>query len=84
MKTWMRAASAEEKRRLADLAETTLGTLFQIAGSYRTKGEPHVEPALAARIEAGTKHLARKGLKPVHRTQLSPVCAACSYVKGRR
>lgn len=84
MKTWMRAASAQEKRRLAELAGTTVGTLSQIAGSYRTNGVPRVEPALAARIEFATKRLARTGLKPILRTQLSPTCAACSYAKGKR
>lgn len=81
MKVWMQGASAGEKKQLAELADTTLGTLNQIAGGYRTNGEARVEPSLAARIELGTKMLARKGLKSVSRTQLSPVCASCEFAK---
>ncbi len=83
LKNWMQSASPDEKKRLAALADTTVGTLNQIAGGYRTQGEARVEPSLAARIEQGTKKLERKGLKALKRTQLSPVCAACSYARGR-
>jgi len=78
---WMQAARAEEKKQLAELADTTIGTLYQIAGSYRTNGVPRVEPSLAARIELATKMMRRKGLPVVLRTQLSPVCAACEFAR---
>lgn len=81
LKKWMQQATAAEKKQLAELAETTAGTLAQIAGGYRTDGEARVEPALAARLEHASKTLKRTGLTPLKRTDLSPVCAACSFAR---
>lgn len=83
-KTWMQNATADEKKRLAVLADTTIGTLSQIAGSYRTNGVARVGASLASRIERATKKLERKGLKPVKRTQLSPTCASCEFAKNHK
>lgn len=83
LKQWMQNATAAEKKALAELADTTVGTLYQIAGGYRTKGAARVEPSLAARIELATEMMKRKGLPVIKRTQLSPVCAACEYARKR-
>ena len=47
LRLWMQAASQDEKAALADLANTTVGTLNQIAGGYRTGGEAVIRAGLA-------------------------------------
>lgn len=84
LQRWMRAATPEEKQQLAGLAGTTVGTLKQVAGAYRTKGKLSVSPELAANIALGTFTLYRKGLHLVSVEQLSPTCAGCSFLKRCR
>lgn len=84
LRRWMDQADGREKLTLAELANTTIGTLYQIAGGYRTQGKARVSPDLAARLELGTRMLARKGLKPIKRIELSPVCAACEFARRCR
>lgn len=72
---WMDKATPIEQRRAARRAGTTLGTLRQIAGSYRTDGKPRVTSDLAGRIERATG---------VPREKLSPACAGCEYLKRCR
>lgn len=78
---WMAKATPVSRERLAHLADTTLGTLRQIAGSYRTKGRPRVTPELAARIERAVKTI---GGPKVLREELCPACAACEFAKRCR
>lgn len=82
---WMNKSTAPEKRELAALARTTVATLRQIAGGYRTKGKPRASAELARRIEIGTVKLsaAREGRKlpVVLRTDLCSACSVCEYAK---
>lgn len=76
----MDAATAEQKRRLAKLADTTMGTLYQLAGGYRTKGRVHASPELARRIEIASEKI----LNPagsLMRGELSEACRLCEYAK---
>lgn len=83
MKVWMDAADVEEQKQLAMLAGTTVGTLQQIAGSYRTNGIPVVRSGLATRIERAADTIRRKNKKlPVLvRTDLSPECRDCEFAQ---
>ena len=74
LRRWMDKATPAQKKRLAREARTTLGTLYQIAGSYRTDGVPRVEADLAGRIARATGYVIR-------REELSPACAKCEYAK---
>lgn len=82
---WMAQATFDEKTRMAELAGTTIGTLRQAAGAYRTDGQLHVEPVLARRIELATIALSKEGKLPVlPREKLSPACAGCEFAKRCR
>jgi hypothetical protein len=83
MRVWMQAASKAEQIRLAELSGTTIGTLNQIAGSYRTGGEPAVRSGLAGRIQTAALTIKRKNklLPAILRTDLSPECRECEYAQ---
>lgn len=83
MKMWMDKATLPEQKELAEMAGTTLGTLQQIAGSYRTAGVPTVRSGLAGRIENASDKLRKKNrdLPRVVRTDLSPECRDCEYAQ---
>ena len=83
MRVWMQAASANEQSKLAELSGTTIGTLQQIAGSYRTGGNPTVRSGLAGRIQSAANDLRKKNksLPVVLRTDLSPECRDCEYAQ---
>lgn len=80
LRDWMSAASASEKAELARLAQTTVGTLRQLAGAYRTQGHLRVEADLARRIELAAGLIHRPGLPVLCREHLSPACANCEFV----
>lgn len=84
LRRWMLDATPLEKQRLAVLAKTTLGTLRQASGAYRTEGELRMDPDLARRIEKATEKLQREGLDALRREQLSPACARCEFAKACR
>jgi hypothetical protein len=79
----MQAATKDEHNRLADLAGTTVGTLHQIAGSYRNDGVPTVRSGLAGRLQSATANLRKKNktLPVVLRTDLSPECRECEFAQ---
>ena len=83
MRVWMLAASSKEIVRLAEMSGTTVGTLNQISGSYRTGGVPTVRSGLAGRIQSAANDLRRKNktLPVILRTDLSPECRDCEYAK---
>lgn len=83
MRVWMQAASPNEQAKLAQLSGTTIGTLHQISGSYRTGGTPTVRSGLAGRIQSAANDLRKKNklLPVVLRTDLSPECRDCDYAK---
>ena len=80
-KKWMAAATMAERVRLASLAKTTVGSLTQVAGGYRTAGKPSTGPELARRIEIASARLARDGLPVLKREDLCAACGKCEYVK---
>lgn len=75
----MRAATAEEKDKLAELATTTKGQLYQLRGGHR-----NCSSDLAIRIEKAAEKLRAKNpeLPPLLRTDLSTACASCEYAKA--
>lgn len=79
MKRFMDAATPEEKDRLAELAKTTKGQLYQLVGGHRNCG-----PDLAKRIELGADKLRAKNpaLPPLSRLDLCAACRACEYAKA--
>ena len=83
LKKWMDAATAVEKGELANLAGTTVGTLNQIAGGYRTEGVASVRSGLAGRLEAASVKLAEANpkLPTLRRVDLSPECRGCDIAK---
>lgn len=79
----MHQATPEEREALADLASTTVGTLNQIAGGYRTGGEAIVRSGLARKLEkaAGVLNKRNKNLPQLLRTDLSPECRECEFAQ---
>lgn len=79
-KTWMAAATTDEKNTVVAVAGTSLQVLYQVASGYR---KPSAD--LAARIEKGIAALARKkratALPVVTRGDISEACAECPYMK---
>lgn len=83
-KKWMATATLAEKARLASLAKTTLGTLAQVAGGYRTNGRPSTGPELARRIEIAAVRVQRDGLPELKREDLCVACGKCEYARLAR
>lgn len=82
---WWQEATADEKKSLAQLAETTVESLHQMAGAYRTAGELRITSDVARRIERGTVALLRDGLPALRREDMSPACSMCEFAaKCRR
>jgi hypothetical protein len=75
--TWMRKHTLNDKIVLAKNAGTTVGTLRQIAGGYRTDGKVSTTPELARRIE-----IASKG--ELRRENLCVACGKCELAKIAR
>ena len=83
LRKWMRAATPDERQKLANLAGTTIGNLHQISGAYRSDGLPQVRAGLASRIERAARILQKENrdLPSLVRTDLSPECADCEYAR---
>lgn len=83
LKIWMTAATQEEKHALAELAGTSIGSLSQIAGGYRTNGDAIVRSGLARRLEKAAAVLNRRNrsLPGLLRTDLSPECRECEFAQ---
>lgn len=84
LNTWMQKATSKERTRLAELAFTTLGTLQQIAGGYRTEGLAATKPELARNLEEASIKLVRVGLAPMKREDLCPACGKCDLAEEAR
>lgn len=81
---WWSAATPAQKRRLARLAKTTVGSLHQLAGSYRTGGVLHASPELARRIEIAADKIAGFSidkLPMIRRVDLCPACRRCEFAR---
>lgn len=83
-KRWLAAATPSERNALARHAKTTLGSINQVAGGYRTAGKPNAGPELARRLELAATKIHREGLPPLKREDLCAVCAKCEYAKQAR
>lgn len=83
LRIWLDAASKDEKQRLAAGAETSVGTLAQIAGGYRTAGVANVRAGLARKLEKAAAVLRKqnRALPPLLRTDLAPECQACDFAQ---
>ena len=83
LRIWMTAASQDEKAALADLADTSVGTLNQIAGGYRSNGEAVVRAGLARKLEKAASVLNKRNkmLPVLLRTDLSPECRECDFAQ---
>lgn len=79
LRQWLDQATKEQAEKLAKLAKTSLGTLRQIAGGYRTAGEARTTPEMARNIELATLKMPGSLLLP--REKLCPACAQCEYLK---
>ena len=78
MRRWISEATKEQLEALAAGAGTTVGTLRQIAGGYRTGGKAAVSAELALRVEhASVAMLVDSGVRPVLRGDLCAACAGC-------
>lgn len=84
LKAWWQAATPEEKRRMAQLAGTSVESVHQMAGAYRTEGELRLTPEKARGLELASKKLARKGLPVLRREILAPACGQCEFAKKCR
>ena len=80
LKTWLAKATTKEAEQLASLSETTLATLRQLAGGYRTDGVVRATPATARRIEIAARKVG-EGLPAIKREDLCPACKRCEYQK---
>jgi hypothetical protein len=81
---WMSKASSDEKKAFAELAGTTVGTLRQVAGAYRTDGKLRVDSDFAIALEQASITMREKNprLPLILRIHLSPVCASCEIAKA--
>lgn len=84
MREWLHSATRAELDRLAKLAKTTIGTIRQIAGGYRTEGEARATPDLARNIELAAVKVHREGLPSLAREDLCPACAKCEYLRAAK
>lgn len=78
MKTWMSAASTAEQTRLAKLAKTSRGYLYQLAN-----GERVASAELAQRLEAAGRELRAKNpaLPELLQREVCPACRGCPYAR---
>lgn len=85
LRKWWSAATPKQKRRLARLAKTTVGSLHQLAGSYRTNGKLSASPELARRIEISARKMAlmrgQPAMPQLLRVDLCPACRRCEFAK---
>jgi hypothetical protein len=74
-KAWMKESTIDEKRELADNAQTSLSLLYQL--SYGTR---KASSELAGRIEKASAGM-NSELPVLKRGDLSEACARCSHYK---
>jgi DNA-binding transcriptional regulator YdaS (Cro superfamily) len=81
LQLWREAATLAERTALAEKSGCTPESLRQMAKAYRTNGRLRITPGIARAIALATEALARPGLDPLRREDLSPECAQCEYAK---
>ena len=84
MKLFMKAATADEQRMLAEKAGTTRQYLYHLSADEDKNYTREPRPKLASAIERVTAemHKASKGRLPkVYRTDLVSACRECEFAK---
>ena len=80
-KAWMKESTIDEKRELAEKAETALSLLYQL--SYEKR---HASSGLAGRIEKAAAAIGKRKrhtpLPELRRGDLAEDCANCKLYKG--
>jgi hypothetical protein len=78
LKLFMTQASSAEQLRLAELAGTTRGMLYQVSSGFRSFG-----PVKAAAIERASAVLTKENpqLPRLYRTDLADACASCDFAQ---
>lgn len=84
MQAWLKEATVAERSTLIKLAKTTLGSLRQLIGAYRTKGKLRASPEMAIALEKAASKVHREGLPPIRREDLCPACGKCELAKIAR
>lgn len=79
LKIWMRAATADEQRALAERVGTSRAYLYQLSGGFR---QASAELGILIERETARMHRASKGRLPrLYRTDLVAACRACEYAE---
>lgn len=79
LQKWLAAATPEQQRTLACRAKTTVGTLRQIAGGYRTDGKLRASVDLAVRIERASRQMPEPLVPRLTREDFVDACRTCEY-----
>lgn len=79
LKMWLSVSTADEKKKMADLAHTSVPHLYHLTG-----GQRGASAALAGRIAEATvmMSLVNPELPVLNRMDLSDDCAECRYAQA--
>ena len=80
-KQWMANATADQKKKLAESADTTVGSLRFAAAAKRFDGVVNLTPEFARRIEIGAAAIGDPHLPVLKREDLCLACSTCEYAK---
>ena len=78
---WYAQSTPDEKKALAERMGTSLATLRQAAGAWRSGGRTRVAPTFARALEEAMADL---GHPRVDREELCPACGACDLARIAR
>ena len=79
LQSWIRLASAEEQRQLAEAIGTSRAMLSHYANGHR---RPSAERGILIERETARMHRSTKGRLPkLYRTDLVSACRACEYAE---
>jgi hypothetical protein len=79
LQKWLAVATPEQQRTLARRAKTTVGTLRQIAGGYRTDGKLRASVDLAVRLEKAAASMPEPLAPRLPREAFVDACRTCEY-----
>jgi transcriptional regulator with XRE-family HTH domain len=78
LKQWLAAASPAQKKRLAELANTSLAYISHIASGRRIASADTAQALVKA-----AKQIKLPGVSALKVEMICPACRACDYVKNR-
>jgi hypothetical protein len=81
LKKWMEVATPDQVAKLAKRAKTTVGSLRQMAGGYRTEGKVSTTAVMARRIEIAAKTIPEVKVS-LTRGDLCQACGVCEHFKS--